>query len=93
MPGDNDAMQYAFPPDVRALVDAHLASGQFSSEDAILREALGALERRRRGLDELRQMIAEADDDIDSGRVGEFDIDATMARIESRHLSWTLGGC
>ena len=36
-------MPYSFPADVKQIVDAHLASGRYSTEDEVLRDALRAL--------------------------------------------------
>ncbi len=36
-------MQYSFPPDLQKLIDARLATGQYSTADELLREALRAL--------------------------------------------------
>jgi Arc/MetJ-type ribon-helix-helix transcriptional regulator len=36
-------MSYRFPPDVARLVQDHLASGDYASEDEVLRDALQAL--------------------------------------------------
>jgi Arc/MetJ-type ribon-helix-helix transcriptional regulator len=38
-------MVYQFPPDLERLVKDRMASGMYASEDEILRDALGALER------------------------------------------------
>ena len=49
------------------------ATGTFSTEEEVLREALEALERRQRGLTQLREMVAVAETDATAGRVGPFD--------------------
>jgi len=38
-------MTYRFPPDVAKLIEHHLASGAYASEDEVLRDAMGALDQ------------------------------------------------
>lgn len=38
-------MAYEFPPDVDRLIKSRLASGDYTSEDDVLRDAMGALEQ------------------------------------------------
>lgn len=52
-------MQYAFPPDLQKLVEAQLATGIYSSEDDLLREALRALTEEDEDLAAVREAIAE----------------------------------
>jgi len=40
-------MTYQFPPDVDELVQKHLATGQYVSEDEVLRDALQTLDAER----------------------------------------------
>jgi Arc/MetJ-type ribon-helix-helix transcriptional regulator len=77
-------MAYQIPPDIDVRVQAHLATGEFPNADAVLREALDALERRQRSLEKLQAMVREADEDIAAGRVGPFDKDATMRAVMNR---------
>ncbi|NUQ63719.1 MAG: type II toxin-antitoxin system ParD family antitoxin [Pirellulales bacterium] len=77
-------MSYQFPPDIQQRVRAQMESGQFETEDDVLREAIDTLERRQRGLQELRDMVREADDDIAAGRVGAFDPDRTKSAVRKR---------
>lgn len=77
-------MSHQFPEDLRQRIDAQLETGDFATEDEVLREALSALEKRQRGLQELRRMVGEADDDILAGRVGEFDGEATKRQVRAR---------
>ncbi len=57
-------MQYEFPPDVNQLVRRHLATGCYPSEDALIREALVALEERNEFLADIQAGI----DDMEHGR-------------------------
>lgn len=77
-------MANQIPSDVDARVQAQLASGEFASADAVLREAMDALERRQQSLARLREMVREADEDVADGRVGTFDVNATMASVNRR---------
>lgn len=77
-------MSYPFPPDIQQSVQAQLASGDFGSEDDVLREAMASLESRQRGLQQLRQMVADADDDIANGRIGRFNADETKRAVRER---------
>lgn len=77
-------MPYPFPLDIQQRVQAQLASGHFKSEDEVLREAMATLESRQRGLEQLRQMVREADNDIAAGRVGLFDAEESKRAVRER---------
>ena len=77
-------MSYQLPVDLEQPIAAQIESGEFDSEDDVLREAIDALESRQRSLRALRDMVREADDDIIAGRVGPFDADRTKAAVRER---------
>lgn len=77
-------MAYQIPPDLEQRIQAQITSGQFMSEDDVLREAMDSLERRQRGLEQLRQQVQEADADIAAGRVGAFDAEQTKRNVRER---------
>jgi antitoxin ParD1/3/4 len=77
-------MNHVFPTDIQQRIEAQLASGSFATEEEVLREAMEALERRQRGLTQLRTMVAVAEDDVAAGRVGAFDRDNLKATIRDR---------
>lgn len=77
-------MSLELPPDLEGRVRAQIKSGQFETEADVLREALDTLEKRQRGLDELRQMVREADADVAAGRVGPFDAEETKRAVRDR---------
>ena len=79
-------MSHQLPPDLQQRIKAQVESGQYESEEEVLREALDTLEKRQRGLRELRQMVREADEDIAAGRVGPFDAEETKRAVRE-HLS------
>jgi putative addiction module CopG family antidote len=68
-------MNTSLPVDIQQRIDAQLATGVFASQEEVLREALDGLERRQRSLSRLREMVAEAEEDIAAGRVDTFDRD------------------
>jgi Arc/MetJ-type ribon-helix-helix transcriptional regulator len=57
-------MTYQFPPDLDEVIKKHMASGQYESEDALLRDALRALDQR----DEVLADIEAGFADIEAGR-------------------------
>ena len=61
-----------------------MESGHFGTEDDMLREAIDTLEKRQRGLAQLREMVDDAEGDIAAGRVGPFDTDETKATVRAR---------
>jgi Arc/MetJ-type ribon-helix-helix transcriptional regulator len=77
-------MPYQFPSDIQKSVQAQIASGEFETDDEVLREALATLASRQRGLQQLRQMVADADGDIAAGRVGSFDPEKTKRAVRER---------
>ena len=77
-------MTYPLPTDIVARIQAQLASGGFSSEEEVLREAIGALERRQRGLSQLCQLVSAAEEDMAAGRIGTFDRDAIKQDFRAR---------
>jgi antitoxin ParD1/3/4 len=77
-------MAYELSPDINARVQAQLATGEFSTPDEVLREALDTLERRQRSLEKLQAMVREAEEDFAAGRVGPFDKEATMRAVMER---------
>ena len=77
-------MSLQLPPDLEERIKAQIETGQFETEEDVLREALDTLEKRQRGLQELRQMVREADDDIAAGRVGPFDAEETKRAVRQR---------
>ena len=77
-------VSYQLPADIQRRVRAQIESGQFATEDDVLREAIDTLERRQRGLQSLRDMVREADADIAAGRVGPFHADETKNAVKRR---------
>jgi Arc/MetJ-type ribon-helix-helix transcriptional regulator len=77
-------MDNSLPIDIQQRIEAQLANGSFASEADVLREAMDALERRQRGLRQLREMVASAEEDVAAGGVGTFDRDDIKRDIRSR---------
>lgn len=68
-------MSYAFPPEIAEPVRRRVTSGQFPSEDEVLKAALRALDER----DEELTAIQEGLTDLEAGRVSSLaDVDARM---------------
>jgi Arc/MetJ-type ribon-helix-helix transcriptional regulator len=57
-------MSYQLPPDLYAAVQSHVASGQFATEDDVVRSALAALNRHTAEV----RAIQEGLDDMEAGR-------------------------
>jgi Arc/MetJ-type ribon-helix-helix transcriptional regulator len=83
------AMTHQLPPDLLERVAAQIATGAYADPDAVLRDAMDGLERRQRSLETLQSMVREAEDDIAAGRVGYFDVQATMQAVEQRQSART----
>lgn len=77
-------MSIDLPPDIQDRIRAQINTGQFESEQDVLREALDTLEKRQLGIRELRQMVSEADEDIAAGRVAPFDAEATKRAVREQ---------
>jgi len=74
-------MKYEFPPELRQLVDQHMSTGYYESEDALLASALSSL-----GSDE--------DDDLEAIRAGVesfqrgvpgLPLEEAFAKLRARH--------
>jgi len=63
------SMTYRIPPDIEERIEAHLAGGQYENKDAVLREAIQALDDRKTDFAAIQSGI----DDMESGRFKTFD--------------------
>ena len=72
-------MLYSFPPDVQQLVRERMATGQYASEDDLLREALQALSAEEEDLRAIQEAVAE----LQAGDEGT-PLDEAFASIRSR---------
>jgi putative addiction module CopG family antidote len=77
-------MSSYLPVDIQQRIDAQLASGSFATEEEVLREALEALERRQRGLTQLRESVAVGEADVAAGRISTFNRDEIKRDIRDR---------
>ena len=77
-------MTYAFPNDIQQRIQAQMATGLFSNEDDVIREAIGSLEKRQRGLQQVQEMVQVAESDIDSDRIAAFNGERTKAAVRTR---------
>lgn len=77
-------MSYAFPPELERLVHEKMASGHYPSEDALLLDAMRALEdvelRHRLLRDEIRERLEHAG----TGESEPLDVDAFLAEARER---------
>ncbi len=77
-------MSSSLPGDIQQRIDAQIASGSFATEEEVLREALESLERRQRGLAQLRESVAVAEAEVASGKIGFFDREEIKRDIRDR---------
>lgn len=77
-------MTVTIPPEFAEFVDGELASGRFQSTDELLAAALSLLRERERRWGLLQSEIQEGLDDVEAGRVSEFDAEDFIARAEKR---------
>jgi Arc/MetJ-type ribon-helix-helix transcriptional regulator len=61
---ENQIMSYAFPPDIRELIDQNMATGIYASEEDVLQAALHALSEYHATIADIRQGMI----DYDAGR-------------------------
>ncbi len=77
-------MAYQIPSDLEPRIQAQLQEGEFQTPGDVLRAAMDTLERRQHGLQEIRNMVQEADADLAAGRVGPFDADHTKRVVREQ---------
>jgi putative addiction module CopG family antidote len=75
-------MPYQFPPDVDQLVRKQMASGSYTTEDELLREALRALREQDEDLLAVREALAE----FEAGDAG-VPLDEAFDDIRQRHAA------
>ena len=73
-------MSYAFPPELGQLVQEQMASGRYTSEDALLVDALHALQQS----DQETLAIEAALAAVDRGEEG-VELDEAFSRLRQRH--------
>lgn len=73
-------MPYQFPLDLQEIVGEQMESGEYTSEDELLRDALRALAEEQEDLAAVREAIAE-------WRAGDqgIPLDAAFSAIRSKH--------
>lgn len=52
-------MSYALPPDLQSLVQKQLTLGKYTSEEAVLRDALQALDQQRAVMEDIEVGLAD----------------------------------
>ena len=73
-------MSYPFPPDIAARIEVQLSSGEYASEDDLLREALDSLAEQKADLAAVREAIEL----MDAGDPG-IPVEEAFRRIITRH--------
>jgi Arc/MetJ-type ribon-helix-helix transcriptional regulator len=73
-------MSYQFPPDIEALVQRQMLSGNYDSHDQLLRVALEQLASQ----DEEVRAIQQSIDLLDAGDQG-ISLDEAIARLRAKH--------
>jgi putative addiction module CopG family antidote len=77
-------MSINVPADLAAQIHAQIATGQFQTEEQVLREALSTLQRRQASIVRLQAMIREAEDDLVAGRVGSFNREELKREVRAQ---------
>jgi antitoxin ParD1/3/4 len=81
-------MELAVSPELQQIVREKVASGDYASEDDVLREALQLLEDRDRlrtwKLEELRKEIAVGIQQAEQGMVAPLDMDEIRTKVTAR---------
>jgi antitoxin ParD1/3/4 len=81
-------MELAVSPELQQIVREKVASGDYASEDDVLREALQLLEDRDRlrtwKLEALRNEIAVGIQQAEQGMVAPLDMDAIRTKVAER---------
>ncbi|MEQ8822545.1 MAG: type II toxin-antitoxin system ParD family antitoxin [Sumerlaeia bacterium] len=78
-------MQVTLDPEYEKFVREQLASGQYESPEAVMREALEALRRmKEREAEWIREQLRPAIDDFREGRTRPFDIERIKKMVAER---------
>lgn len=77
-------MPYAFPPDLKQLVDAQMTRGGYHSEDELLRDAVQALSEMDQRQRELREEIQSRMTSVGKGLSKPLDLAAFQAEARRR---------
>lgn len=77
-------MSFQIPPDLEPRIQAQIRDGEYQTPEDVLRAAMDTLERRQHGLQEIRQMVKEAEDDLAAGRVGPFNAEETKRAVREQ---------
>jgi putative addiction module CopG family antidote len=77
-------MTVTLTPEMEEIIAEQIATGQFASQEEVMRAALLAF---RQQYAELKAAIAEGMEDIKQGRVAPLDVKATLARVRARQAA------
>lgn len=73
-------MTYPFPPDIRELVDRQMSTGEYASEDELLRDALSLFVDEDAELTAIQQAV----DAYEAGDMGS-PVEDVFDRIQAKH--------
>ena len=81
-------MALKIPPDLQQYLDEKLASGEYASPDEVIAHALKVMRRIEEWLpsaqDDLRREIQIGLDDIEAGRVSEWNVEEMKQKLRRR---------
>ena len=78
-------MTLSMPPDLDAFVHRTVAAGIYESEEAVVVAGLRLLQERERRLEELRNELRPALEELDRGEGKPLDIEDVIRRGEERY--------
>jgi len=82
-------MTLTLTPEMEEIINQQLATGQFTTQEEVVQEALIQLRLQH---DELKVAIDKGMEDIKHGRVGPLDVAATLARVRAKQAVETGAG-
>lgn len=77
-------MTVTLTPEMEEIVKEFLATGQYSTQEEVVRAALLLV---REQYADLKAAIAEGMEDIKEGRVAPLDVKATLARVKAKQAA------
>jgi antitoxin ParD1/3/4 len=77
-------MALSMPADLNAFVQQAIAAGVYESEEAVLVAGLRLLQEREKHIDELREELRPALEELDRGEGKQLDIEDVIRRGQER---------
>jgi antitoxin ParD1/3/4 len=88
---ENATMSASMPPDLDSFVHDAVATGMYESEEAVIVAGLRLLRERQRRIDELRDELRPALEELDRGEGKPLDIEAVIRRGRERSATQQQG--